>query len=108
MNKCLLTCFFPIPFVSYLAPSFFSRLAESYGYQLQVEMLDSESTFKRAKYNTFKVAADPPFVLTLNEFEADETNFVRDAFGSVNGKAFAKNVSANVCPVEDAVTGWIE
>ena len=78
-------------------------------YELQVEMLDSASKYKRAVYKSFHVPAAPDFNFNVDDFEPDVNAFVRDAFDDISGQTFKYWEEGSACSMERANTsGWIK
>ena len=80
-------------------------------YDLQVEMLDFSSTYKRGLYKGFKVNdAASSYSLEYASFEGDETAFVRDGLEWLRdgGHPFQFKEDQGVCTLERAnVSGWM-
>ena len=75
-------------------------------YEMQVEMLDFSSNYKRALYNRFSVNEGT----TIDDLEfVDDPNangFVRDALSSVAGEPFSVLENGDVCALERETSGW--
>ena len=101
----------PISIYSFIPAYVFSTLSLLHAgndYTLQVEMVDSSGTYKRATYEKFVVGAGPTYQLTVDEFEADPNAFVRDAFKSANSANFLQEAT-DACAAKRAlnVSGWM-